>query len=205
MVKKSLILAIIFVVFSFLLKIISTQHDVPLKRPFKLFPYKIDSFNLKTTKNMKPEIIKALGVSDYIIRVYCKENHCIELYVGFFKSQREGAMIHSPKHCMPGSGWIPLSSEIITLKTKNGEIRVNRFLLQKGEEKLLVYYWYQGRGRILASEYKDRLYLLLDRILKKRSDGALVRLTVPYRPGEEKQLRLFINHLLPVLNKFLPS
>jgi EpsI family protein len=106
---------------------------------------------------------------------------------------------------MPGGGWAPIASEIITVKTPSGAYPVNRYLLQKGEEKILVYYWYQGRGRIVADEFRDRLYLLWDRLWKRRSDEALVRLIVPYTPENEKRLQEFTRALFPILNKYLPS
>jgi len=205
MIKRALLLTVILLAFSLVLRVVSTQHRVPLKKSFAFFPHQIDGYQLKATKKMDPKILKVLGVSNYLMGLYCQGKDCIDFYVGFFEAQQEGAMIHSPKHCMPGSGWVPLSSKIITLDTPVGKIRINRLILQKGEEKLLVYYWYQGRGRIIASEYKDRLYLLLDRLLKRRSDGALVRLMIPYGPHAEEKLQEFTRALLPVLKEFLPQ
>ena len=204
MIKKSLFLSLLLVIFSFLLKGISSQHPVPLKKPLGLFPKTIDGFRFQRANQMPPEVEKALGVDDYIMWDYCHQRKCVSLYIGFFEEQQEGAMIHSPKHCMPGGGWLPVEDKIITLKTSKGPIKINRFLLQKGGEKLLVYYWYQGRGRIVADEYRDRLYLLFDRLFKRRSDGALVRLITNYEPGAEELLQEFTKALLPVLNDFLP-
>ncbi len=205
MIKRSLFLAVVFLAFMGLLREVSTQRPVPIKRSLKEFPARIDGFSLTRTDRMDPKVEKILGVDEYLMGRYCRGQQCIDLYVGFFEEQQEGAMIHSPKHCMPGGGWLPVEDRIISLKTPRGEIPVNRFVLQKGEQKLLVYYWYQGRGRVVASEFKDRLYLLWDRILRRRSDGALVRLITPYQEGAEAALADFTKALLPLLEQYLPS
>ncbi|NPA49767.1 MAG: EpsI family protein [Thermodesulfobacteria bacterium] len=205
MIKKALLLVVLLLAFSLLLEGVSTQHPIPLKKSLALFPKEIDGFHFKGSSRMSPKVEKVLGVDDYIMWDYCKGNRCVSLYIGFFEEQQEGAMIHSPKHCMPGGGWLPTSDEIIIIKTPRGEIPVNRFVLQKGERKLLVYYWYQGRGRIVADEYRDRLYLLFDRLFKRRSDGALVRLITKDTPGADAFLQEFVKALLPVLEEYLPS
>ncbi|OAG27363.1 exosortase C-terminal domain/associated protein EpsI [Thermodesulfatator autotrophicus] len=205
MIKKAIFLAVVLVLFSFVLQAVSTIHPVPIKKDLVLFPQEIAGYKLAKEEKMPPKVEKILGVDNYIMRDYCRNHLCISLYVGYFEEQQEGAMIHSPKHCMPGGGWLPISDSIISLDTANGKLKVNRFVLQKGDEKLLVYYWYQGRGRKIASEYEDRLYLLFDRLFKRRSDGALVRLMVPLKKGNEKELQEFTRALVPVLDQFLPS
>ncbi len=205
MIKRAIIISILLVAFSFVLEGVSTQHPVSLKKPLTLLPKEIAGFRFKKASHMSPEVERILGVDHYIMWDYCRGEKCVSLYVGFFEEQQEGAMIHSPKHCMPGGGWLPVSDEIISLKTPEGVVKINRFVLQKGQEKLLVYYWYQGRGRIVADEYRDRLYLLLDRLLKRRSDGALVRLITREGPGADMLLQEFVRALLPLLKEHLPS
>jgi EpsI family protein len=72
-----------------------------------------------------------------------------------------------------------------------------------------VYYWYEERGRRIASEYWSKWYLLFDAITKNRSDGALVRLITTVLPGEperdaDKRLHSFMHELLPSLSNYLP-
>jgi len=205
MLKRAIFLAVVFVLFSFVLRAVSTQHPVPIKKDLIFFPREIAGFKAVRDNQMPEKIVKVLGVDNYLMRDYCNNHLCIGLYIGFFEQQQEGAMIHSPKHCMPGGGWLPISDSIIEINTPKGKLKLNRYVLQKEDEKLLVYYWYQGRGRKLASEFEDRLYLLLDRLLKRRSDGALVRLTVPLKKGSEKELKEFTRALVPILDEFLPS
>ena len=205
MIKRAVILAVILLAFTLVLYHVGRQKSVPPLRDLLAFPEDIAGFHVSKREEMSPKVIKVLGVTDYIMWTYCQTHLCIDLYVGYFRRQEEGAMIHSPKHCMPGGGWAPLVSQIIKLKTKAGVLPINRYLLQKGDEKILVYYWYQGRGRVVANEVKDRLYLLWDRLWRRRSDEALVRLIVPYSPKNEQELRRFARALYPLLKKYLPS
>ena len=106
------------------------------------------------------------------------------LYVGYYDRQTQGKTIHSPKNCLPGSGWEPLTSRAAEIATAQGPVRVNRYLIQKGSQQALVLYWYQGRGRVAANEYGVKWDLLRDAALRRRSEEALVRIVVPVTTSE---------------------
>jgi len=118
-------------------------------------------------------------------------------------------MIHSPKHCMPGSGWNPVESSIVSIGVSGSaeSYKVNRILFQKGMEKLVMHYWYQGRNRVVANEYLDRFFLILDSIFRHRSEGALVRVLGPWDSSGkyEKKQEEFIAGLFPILQQHLPQ
>lgn len=200
------LLLLVFIISSFTIRI----RSVPLKMPLLRFPEVIDGFTKTQDEFLNEKILKNLGVDNYLMRVYrSQDGYPITLYIGFYEDQKEGAMIHSPKHCYPGSGWNPASSEVITLNIPkvNTNITINEYFLTKGDEKQLVYYWYQSRGRTVANEYKDRLLMVWDSLLKHRSDGALVRISGPAQDIEKakKIQKNFIEKVYPVLIKFLPS
>jgi EpsI family protein len=102
------------------------------------------------------------------------------VYVGYYESQIQGKSIHSPKNCLPGNGWEPISAGTTAIPVGSGAVQVNRYLLGKESQTALVYYWYQGRGRIAANEYKVKWNLLQDKALRGRSEETLVRIVVPY-------------------------
>lgn len=105
------------------------------------------------------------------------------LYVGYFATQARGRTIHSPRNCLPGSGWEVLAWARAPLPAAGGAT-VNRVLLARGGQRALVLYWYQGRGRVESSEYRVKWNLLRDAALRRRSEEALVRVTVPVRGAE---------------------
>jgi EpsI family protein len=125
-----------------------------------------------------------LGVDEYINRVYQDgQGDEVGLYVGYYRVQRQGAAIHSPLNCLPGAGWQPVASERVRLSGSDEPV-VNRLVVQKGEAQQIVYYWYQAYGRIVASEYWSKFYLVSDSITRRRSDAALVRVVVPVAASE---------------------
>jgi EpsI family protein len=126
------------------------------------------------------ETLAVLGVDDYLTRWYVGPAGAVaHVYVGYYRSQGEGDSIHSPRNCLPGTGWQPVSSGVTDLVTDGGRATVNRYVVQKGPDRQLVLYWYQGRGRTIANEYVNRFYMVTDAVWRGRSDASLVRVNVP--------------------------
>ena len=194
----------------FYINVLGTVTPVKPLRPLADFPRRIDGYQMVSDQTMSEPALKILGVDHYIFRDYEKpDDYNLGLYVGFYESQTEGELIHSPKHCLPGSGWNLISSEIIELKdfpVKGRTARINRLLLQKGKSKMLVHYWYHSRGRVLANEYVDRAYMIFDSLVRRRSDGALVRITGSgndYPHAVQEQMH-FARQILELLDNYLP-
>src|SRR5262249_31069263 len=127
-------------------------------------------------------ILKELRPSDYLMRRYEDEaGRSLWLYVGYWETQRQGAQIHSPKHCLPGGGWEPLEARIVSVPVDRTEppMKVNRYFLQRGSERSLVAYWYLAQGKPVASEVGAKVALVRNSILEHRSDGAIVRVSSP--------------------------
>ena len=195
----------------FYVNFFAAVHKVPLRRPLADFPRQIGSFTMVSSDTFSDEVMNSLGVDHYLMRQYRDPSgYTLGLYIGYYESQAEGELIHSPKHCMPGSGWETVAGEVVKLKgfrQRGAFIRVNRMLLQKGREKQLMHYWYQGRGRVVADEYKDRAYVIFDSLFRKRSDGAMVRVTGPgYNVARdvEKQSEFIVN-LLESIDEYIPD
>lgn len=141
------------------------------------------------------------GFTDYALRVYGETDpegdgivlgdRWASIYLGFYETQTRGRTIHSPKNCLPGSGWEALSSTTADIDVPDGEaVSVNRYVLQNGDARALVLYWYQGRGRVAHDEYLVKWDLLRDAALRRRTDEALVRVVVPIGESEAEALEL---------------
>ena len=208
--KKQFWLAVIILGIAILyLRLYASIEAVPLPADIEGFPKQVGSFIMSGSSNFSEEVLDELGVTSYILRDYRdEEGFEVSLYLGYFAVQREGAMIHSPKHCMPGSGWNPAEVSVIPINIPGSAqtYRVNRILLQKGMDKLIMHYWYQGRNRIVANEYLDRFFLLIDSLFRHRSEGALVRVISPWDPAGDNEIRQeqFVASLFPVLQQHLP-
>ncbi|HMD16457.1 MAG TPA: EpsI family protein [Terriglobales bacterium] len=154
-----------------------------------------------------------LGPGEYLLRDYenaSQPEASANLYIPFFPTQKAGDTIHSPDHCLPGAGWIPISRERIQLTRPDGSsVPVNRYVVAKMGERQLVLYWFQAHGRVVASEWSAKYYLISDSIRLNRSDGGMVRLMTPMLEGESAdaaQVRMMKlgSQLLPLIDNYIP-
>jgi len=160
----------------------ATQRSMPLRRPLAdVVPAAIDGY-AGSVLDIDDNEAAVAGMTTYLSRTYRSESATIPfftLYVGYYESQTQGRTIHSPRNCLPGAGWEALRFETESVETAAGPIRVARYLVQRGERRALVLYWYQGRGRVESGEYAVKYQLLRDAALHGRTEEALVRVMVP--------------------------
>jgi exosortase D (VPLPA-CTERM-specific) len=185
-----------------------THEAVALRESLAGLSMQLGEWRGKSAPKFDDKIIAQLGVDEYLSRFYYSpDRHQVHLYVGYYQSQRQADTIHSPKNCLPGAGWNPVKSSRVTIPVESGHLEVNQYVIQKGLDKQVVLYWYQSHGRVIASEYWAKIYLVLDSIRMNRSDGALVRVVSPILDSEtsaEQQAVDFAKALFPPLNHHLP-
>ena len=152
-----------------------------------------------------------LRADDYVSRDYAGEGGRVaSLYVGYYSTQRTGATYHSPLNCLPGSGWTLKEPSTVEVRPGGGRasFKANSYVIEHGPDKMLLLYWYQGRGRAVASEYVDKVYTVFDSIRLRRSDGAMVRVLVPFRADEreaEQVAARFAAQVAPNLPAYVPD
>lgn len=175
------------------------------------FPKNLGDWKIVSDQRIDDRALKILQIDDYFIRNYRNsKGHIIGLYVGYWKSQREGKGIHSPRQCLPGAGWEPADTSVyhLPLDHNSDPVSVNRFVMQKGLDRQLYLFWFQGRGRAYASEYWNRLYIILDALVHNRTDGALVRVNNAIIEDPDQSLKIqtdFINLFYPILKEYIPQ
>ncbi|MCB2190698.1 MAG: EpsI family protein [Deltaproteobacteria bacterium] len=180
-----------------------------LARPLDQLPLALGSWRALGPDNpLDQSTLKVLRPSDYVLRNYINpKGQVCAVFIAFFALQQQGQIIHSPRHCLPGSGWQITKRDKVRLQGPDGPWLLNHLTMGRNLDKLSVLYWYQGRGRIQADEYRDRAYLVLDGMLRNRNDGSLVRLTMDTTRGmaqalaQQKELAALI---IPALEKILP-
>ncbi len=172
---------------------LSHGEATPPAKPLSEFPAKIGPYAQVIEWPLDKETLDVLGVTDYLDRGYWEpgmEQNLLNLYIGYFRSQKTGATIHSPKNCLPGAGWNPVQATIYQLPLADGtKAPINLYILRKGLDEQLVLYWYQAHGRIVASEYWGKFYLVYDALRLNRTDAALVRISVPVDNGDEAKAK----------------
>jgi EpsI family protein len=185
---------------------------IPQRLPLSRFPAQLGSWT-GTDIPLDNETLDVLGPGDFLVRAYQgSENNLpyVDLFLAYFPSQRAGDTIHSPQHCLPGSGWNPDQNDRVTLSLPgHGPFPANRYVISKAGERKLVLYWFWAHDRGVASEYWAKYYLVKDSIRMNRSDGALVRITADMFPGEtpdaaEQRILPFASHVVPLLDDYIP-
>ena len=180
------------------------------RKELKDFPQSIGAWQKTGTDQiLDDETLKVLRASDYLLRDFRKsDGQTANLYVGYYATQRTGATYHSPLNCLPGSGWILSEPGKATIALPDGSSFIaNKYVIQNGDYKSMMVYWYQGRGRNVASEYWGKVYTVLDSVRLRRSNGAMVRVTVPIGSSEdaaEKTAIEFASTASNVLPDFVP-
>jgi EpsI family protein len=207
--KRTITIVLIILITAVLLGFLSNPEIIKPNKPFDTFPLEFGKWQgVKSRFDQK--IYDILGVEDSILANYrSPQGDSINLYIGFYQSQKEGDLIHSPKNCMPGGGWNITETSIETINfTNNDSQNVIKLLLQKGSEKQIVLYWFQSRGRIISSEYMQKIWLVIDSITKHRTDGSFVRFITTVTKNEKESLELlkeFAKKIYPTLNEYIPS
>lgn len=185
-----------------------------LRQPLAVCPVVFDGWSGAALGDFDERTLAALGVDEYLHRAYQGvDGRPVSLYVGYYASQRQGDTMHSPLNCLPGAGWVAVSFRRMDIQVRaNGSsayrpIVVNRYVIEKGVTRQLVVYWYQAHGRVVASEYWGKIYLVLDAIRSNRTDGALVRIVAPIVTSEddaESRAVSFARAVFPELDRLLP-
>jgi exosortase D (VPLPA-CTERM-specific) len=184
----------------------------PRHPPFFSFPLVLNEWKGRPL-SLEPEMLRTLGLSDYWLADYRRggDKVYVNFYMAYYSRQRVGSEAHSPANCIPGGGWQIVSGKVKTIVLAGGEsLSVSRLLIRREGIQQLVYYWFDERGRDITDTYKAKWHLLIDSVVMRRTDGALIRLVTPLAGSENeadaaKRLDDFLAVSYPVLNSFIPG
>ncbi len=192
----------------------SWRPSAPDRMPFAIFPIKLGDWTGEEQRSSS--LVRAALEADDIISMNYKSSHgeeIINFFSTYYVSTSDGTGIHSPEVCIPGGGWEVSKWSRHTIDSGQGDAStfvVNRAVIQKEQERQVVYYWFEMRGSKYVSEYRAKIQTVIDSVTMARADGGLVRLITPLSPGEsesdgDKRLSQFIPIILPTLNDYIPK
>jgi EpsI family protein len=222
MQARILTLAAVFLCCGGLLELRATASTLPARESLIGLPLSLGDWHGRAGSPLDKKVLDILGADDHTTRIYAdRRGRQLGLYIGYHATQRQGDSIHSPMNCLPGAGWQPMRTERLPLAGSPGPsagsapaaaVTVNKVLIQKGEDRQLVLYWYQSHGRTVASEYAAKAWLFVDAMRSGRTDAGLVRIVAGIDPrsshGEldaQDSAISFAQALLPLLPRYLPQ
>lgn len=189
------------------------EELIPQRPALNTFPLRVSDWRGQE-QAMETVYLDKLKLDDYLMANYVRssEQVGVDLYVAYYESQRKGASVHSPKACLPGGGWEIVDFDQHTVGNVGpvGEdLKVNRVVVELGDLRQLVYYWFQQRDRDLTNEYMVKWYIFWDALTRNRTDGALIRLVTMVPESEDlsqadARLQSFLRDIDPTLSYFVP-
>lgn len=186
-----------------------SEAAIPVNRPLELFPRQAGSWVMTGQASFDERVLAVLLPSDYLSRTYTDQQGArVDLYIGYHDGGPDSGPIHSPKHCLPGSGWHRLTEETRQLKVADQTCSYVKAIYQKDTEEQLFLYWFQVRDRFLTNEYALKLAQARNSLFSNRRDSSFIRISVPVKGGNEDQALLigesFIQTFLPAIRASLP-
>ena len=181
------------------------------RQELKNFPVQVGSWKqVGVDGRFDAQTMSALRATDYLLRDYrLADGQTANLYIGYYATQRDGASYHSPLNCLPGAGWNMVDPAMVTISLPNGQsFLANKYVIENGGNRHLMIYWYQGRGRMIASEYWGKIYTVMDSVRLRRSDAAMVRVMVRITASDAAALesaREFAAKTSELLPEFVPN
>jgi EpsI family protein len=182
---------------------------VPMARPLAEVPYAHREWRMVSQNEFSENVLSVLRPSDYLARRYAgPDGRVVDLYVGYHNGSRDSGEIHSPRNCLPGSGWTEISSAKSSVQTSGASIRLVSASYQHGESKELFLYWFQVGQKTLTDEYSLKLSEIVNSFVNRRREATFVRVSIPYERDEADAMAIgtrFIQDFYPVLREFIPA
>jgi EpsI family protein len=172
-----------------------------LAQPLDTIEKQIDGWKWSADEPIGELVLRRLQLTSYVSRTYQKNGVNLGLFVTYYAQQRAGESMHSPKHCLPGSGWEIWKHDSAMVPFNGEQVEINQYSIQNSGRRMLVFYWYQSRQRIIASEYMGKVLLAKDALLDGRTAGSLVRITLPDTPSAPKDGVAFASVLMPQVQR----
>jgi len=174
-----------------------------LVKPLESIGLQISGWSLAGQQAVPPRVLDKLAPSSYTARTYTRNDRQLGLFIAYYDQQRAGETMHSPKVCLPGGGWEIAQQGFTTISVDGQPVKLNQYHIQNAGRRMLVLYWYQSRGRIIASEYLGKLFLIRDAILMGSTSGSIVRITLPDDLMSAEEAADFAKELIPQVQRCL--
>jgi EpsI family protein len=172
-----------------------------LAQPLDTIDRHIAGWNMIGDEPLTTPVLDRLKLTSYVSRTYQKDEKKLNRFVAYYAQQRAGESMHSPKHCLPGSGWEIWKHDSAMVPANGGQVRINQYSIQNSGQRMLVFYWYQSNHRIIASEYMGKILLARDALFDGRTAGSIVKITLLDTPSAPAEAISVASLLIPQVQR----
>jgi EpsI family protein len=183
----------------------ANRSPEPLVQPLESIPRQFDGWNGSEDHQLDAATVAVLKPTAYLSRFYQRGNVMLDFFTAFYSLQEAGETMHSPRNCLPGSGWEVWRHETVDLSVEGKTVTLNSYGVQNGTRRMVVLYWYQTPERIVASEYYAKLCLVWDAVLRSHTSGSIVRIVAPDQPESIQAAKDFAVEMIPQVQRCLPK
>jgi EpsI family protein len=174
-----------------------THRRDSLDQSLESIPNELSGWTALHSDTLPPGVLEVLKPSTYLSRIYEKRGSQLSLFIAYYAEQRAGESMHSPKNCLPGSGWQIWNFAAAFVPTESGLVKINQYSIQNSGDRRIVLYWYQSKKRVIASEYLGKLLTVRDALLEGKTAGSIVRIILPDKPRAPEEGKAFAAALIP--------
>ncbi len=184
-----------------------TAHRIPepLAVPLDQIDSQIDGWRAAGDQTLSAPSLHALAASSYLVRTYRRASSQLGLFIAYDEQQRAGESMHSPQHCLPGAGWEFWKLDSAVVPVHGRQMTINKDSIENSGERMIMFYWYQSKTRIVASEYLGKILLARDTVLSGHTAGSIVRIMLPDTPAASAEGLDFATHLIPEVERCFGS
>jgi len=172
-----------------------------LRQPLDTVPREIAGWTLSNEQELGAHVLEVMLPTSYLSRTYQKGNRVLDLFIAFYAQQRAGESMHSPKNCLPAAGWEIWRYESAMIPVRGETVKVNKYFIQNSGDRRVVFYWYQSKRRVVASEYLGKILLVRDAVLEGHTAGSIVRVILPDVPSAAEAGADFSAALIPYVQQ----
>jgi EpsI family protein len=169
----------------------------PLAVPLDRIDAKIEGWTATGDHTLPAPTLHALDATSYLARTYQKGASQLDLFIAFYAQQRAGESMHSPKHCLPGAGWEIWKHDSTLIQVHGKQVQINKYSIQNAGQRMLMFYWYQSKTRIISNEYMGKILLAEDTLLSGHTAGSIIRIMLPDTPSASEEGAAFAARLIP--------
>jgi EpsI family protein len=179
----------------------SNRPPESLRQPLETIPRDIAGWTLSNEQELGAHVLEVMLPTSYLSRTYQKGSHVLDLFIAFYAQQRAGESMHSPKNCLPAAGWEIWRYESATIPVAGEALKVNKYYIQNSGDRRVVFYWYQSKQRVVASEYLGKILLVRDALIEGHTAGSIVRVILPDTPSASDEGSAFSAALIPYVRQ----